>query len=148
MESLQDIFKEKNVPFELINHKVPIHTAQQGAAHFGITIGQTAPTLILKTDKGFFALVVSGDRGHIDFKEVASIIGCNKVKLAGARDVEKVTGCTIGSISMVGHNLPCVVDKRLFQYSSIYGGSGEETCTLKINPSALEKVNSVVAMLD
>ncbi|OLN31696.1 hypothetical protein DSOL_2384 [Desulfosporosinus metallidurans] len=49
---------------------------------------------------------------------------------------------------MVGHNLPCVVDKRLFQYTSIYGGSGEETCTLKINPNALEKVNRVVATLD
>ena len=57
MESLQDLFKEKNVPFELINHKVPIHTAQEGAAYFGISIGQTAPTLILKTDKGFFALI-------------------------------------------------------------------------------------------
>lgn len=51
-----------------------------------------------KTDKGFFALIVSGDRGHIDFNEVASILGCNKVKLAGARDVEKVTGCAVGSI--------------------------------------------------
>lgn len=148
MKDLKVLFQENNVPFELINHKVPIHTAQEGATYFGITIGQTAPTLILKTDKGYFALIMSGDRDHIDFNEVASILGCNKVKLAGAKEVEKVTGCTVGSIPMVGHNLPCVVDKRLFQYSSIYGGSGEETCTLKINPSALEKLNSVVATLE
>ncbi|EGW36220.1 YbaK/EbsC family protein [Desulfosporosinus sp. OT] len=148
MEKLQVRFQEKNVPFELINHKVPIHTAQEGATYFGITIGQTAPTLILKTDMGFFALIVSGDRGHVNLDEVASLLGCNKVKLAGAREVEKITGCSVGSISMVGHDLPCVVDKRLFQYSFIYGGSGEATCTLKINPSALEKVNKVVAILD
>lgn len=148
MESLQVLFQEKNVPFELINHKVPIHTAQEGATYFGITIGQTAPTLILKTDKGFFALIVSGDRGHIDFNEVANILGCNRVKLAGAKDVEKVTGCTVGSTFMVGHNLPYIVNKRLFQYASIYGGSGKATCTLKINPCVLEKVNRVVATLD
>lgn len=148
MDDLKVLFQENNVPFELINHDTPIRTAQEGARYFGINVGQTAPTLILKTDKGFFALIVSGDRGHVDFDEVASILGCNKVNLAGAREVEKVTGYAVGSISMVGHNLPCVIDKRLFQYSSIYGGSGKATCTLKIKPSALEKVNQVVAKLD
>lgn len=148
MENLKVLFQEKNVPYELINHKVPIHTAQEGAAYLNITIGQTAPTLILKTDKGFFALIMSGDRGHVDFDKIANILGCNKVKLAGAREVEIVTGYTVGSISMVGHNLPCIIDKRLFQYSYIYGGSGMETCTLKINPSALEKLNKIVATLE
>ena len=148
MEDLEVLFQEKNIPFELINHDTPIHTAEEGARYFGINIGQTAPTLIIKADKAFFALIVSGDRNHIDFDEVAGILGCNKVKLAGAREVEKVTGCTVGSIPMVGHNLPCVIDKRLFQYSNIYGGSGIATCTLKVNPRSLEKLNKIVATLE
>lgn len=148
MENLQALLKENNVPFEFIDHDIAIRTAQEGAAYFGINVGQTAPTLILKTDKGFVALIMSGDRGHVDFDEVASILGCKKVKLAGAREVEKVTGCTVGSISMVGHNLPCIIDKRLFQYSNIYGGSGNTTCTLKINPSVLVKLNNIVATLE
>ena len=148
MENLQAILKRNNVPFELIDHDIAIRTAQEGAEYFGINVGQTAPTLILKTDKGFFALIISGDRGHIDFDEVASILGCKKVKLAGAKEVEKVTGCTVGSIAMVGHNLPCIIDKRLSQYSNIYGGSGKATCTLKINPSALGKLNKIIATLE
>lgn len=146
--NLQELFQENSVPFELICHDTPIRTAREGSKYFGIAAGQTAPTLIIKTDKGFFALIVSGDRGHVDFDEVASILGCNNIKLAGAREVEEVTGCAIGSIPMVGHNLPCVVDRRLFQYSSIYGGSGTSTCTLKINPRALEKLNKIVAILE
>ncbi|AFM01659.1 MULTISPECIES: aminoacyl-tRNA deacylase [Desulfitobacterium] len=148
MENLQALLKETNVPFELINHDIEIRTAQEGAAYFKINVGQTAPTLILKTDKGFFALIMSGDRAHVDLDEVARILGCKKVKLAGAREVEKVTGCTVGSVSMVGHNLPCIIDKRLFQYSNIYGGSGKATCTLKINPNALGKLNKIVATLE
>jgi Cys-tRNA(Pro)/Cys-tRNA(Cys) deacylase len=148
VENLQALLKERNVPFELIDHDVAIRTAQEGAAYFGINVGQTAPTLILKTDKGFFALIMSGDRGHIDFEEVASILGCKKLKLAGAREVKKVTGFSVGSISMVGHNLPCIIDKRLLQYSHIYGGSGKETCTLKVNPNELKKLNRVVAILE
>lgn len=42
-----------------------------------------------KTDKGYFAFIVSGDRGNVDFDEVARILGCNKVKLASAREIEK-----------------------------------------------------------
>ena len=49
MENLQALLKENNVPFELIDHDIAIRTAQEGAAYFGINVGQTAPTLILKT---------------------------------------------------------------------------------------------------
>ena len=49
---------------------------------------------------------------------------------------------------MVGHDLPCIIDKRLFQYPSIYGGTGKATCTLKINPRDLEKLNNIVAILE
>ncbi|MFT9498059.1 aminoacyl-tRNA deacylase [Anaerosolibacter sp.] len=148
MKDLQVLLIENDIPFELINHDTPIRTAQEGAEYFRINIGQTAPTLILKTDKGYFALIISGDRGHIDFDMVASLLGCNSVKLAKAREIEKVTGCSIGSISMVGHYLPTIIDRRLFQYSDIYGGSGKLTCTLKINPKSLGKLNNIVAILE
>ena len=86
MENLQVLLQEKNVPFELINHDTPIRTAQEGARYFGIGVGQTAPTLIIKTDQGFFALILSGDRGRVDFSEVAGVLGCNRAKLAEARE--------------------------------------------------------------
>lgn len=148
MENLKVLLQEKNVPFELITHDTPIRTAQEGARYFGISVGQTAPTLIIETDKGFYALILSGDRGRVDFSEVASILGCNKVRLARAKDVEKVTGCVVGNVSMVGHDLPCVIDTRLFQYPFVYGGTGNATCTLKVNPRYLEKLNNIVATLD
>ena len=147
MDNLQAFLQEKKVPFELIKHDTPILTAEDGARYFGINVGQTAPILIIKTDKGFFALIISGDRGKVDFSEVAGVLGCNKVKLAGAKEVQKVTGYEVGSVSMVGHNLPCIFDTRLFRYPHVYGGTGKATCTLKINPYDLEKINKVVATL-
>lgn len=148
MGDLQSLLKDNNVLYELIEHDIAIRTAQEGATYFGINVGQTAPTLILKTDKGFFSLIVSGDRGYIDFEKVANIIGCKKVKLAGAQEVEEVTGFVVGSIPLVGLDLPCVIDKRLFKYSNIYGGSGKATRTLIVNPSALEKLNRIVAVIE
>lgn len=148
MGDLQSLLKDNNIPYELIEHDIAIRTAQEGATYFGINVGQTAPTLILKTDKGFFSLIVSGNRGYIDFEEVATIIGCKKVKLAGAKEVEEVTGFVVGSIPLVGLDLPCVLDKRLFKYSNIYGGSGKATQTLIVDPSALEKLNRIVAVIE
>nr|WP_280922256.1 YbaK/EbsC family protein [Ammoniphilus resinae] len=57
--------------------------------------------------------------------------------------LSKVTGFEVGSVPLVGLNLPFVIDKNLYHYPFIYGGTGERTCTLKINPQALEELNSV-----
>ena len=77
-----------------------------------------------------------------------NILGCNKVKLASPKEVQKVTGFEVGSVSMVGLDLPCVIDKKLFNYDFVYGGIGKSTFSLKIEPSALNELNNVVAMFD
>ncbi|WP_254611289.1 YbaK/EbsC family protein [Paenibacillus sp. JMULE4] len=67
--------------------------------------------------------------------------------MASPKEVREITGYTVGSVSIV-LSLPCIVDRGLFRYPFIYGGTGEPTSTLKIIPSALEKLNQVVAYLD
>lgn len=42
--------------------------------------------------------------------------GCSIVKLASPKEVQKVTGFEVASVRMVGLDLPCVFDKRLFKY--------------------------------
>ena len=147
MDNLNTILQEKEVEFEIIHHDKQIRTAQEGADYFGIEIGQTAPTLVLKSEKGYFAMIVSGNRGRVNLEEVAAILGCKQLKMANPKEVQQVTGYTVGSVSLV-ISLPCIVDKELFRYSFIYGGTGDPLSTLKIAPAALEKVNQVVAYLN
>jgi prolyl-tRNA editing enzyme YbaK/EbsC (Cys-tRNA(Pro) deacylase) len=104
--------------------------------------------LILNSDKGFFVLIVSGSRSKVDFEKIADILGCSKVKLASPEEVQKVSGFQVGSVPMVGIDLPCVIDKRLFHYDFIYGGSGQSTSTLKIEPHALNELNHVIVTFD
>lgn len=146
MEQLKAILGKSKFSYELIQHEKPIISAQDGADYFGIEIGQTAPTLIIKTDKGFFSLIVSGNRGKVNFDEIAEILGCSQVKLASRKEVQKVTGFEVGSVPLIGLALPCVIDKYLYHYPFIYGGTGERTCTLKIEPQALEELNQVKAI--
>lgn len=148
MNDLQEILERCKYNYEIIHHEKPMLTRQDGSEYFGIEIGQTAPSLILKTDKGFFALIASGNRDKLDFEKIADILDCKKTKLASPKEVQKVTGFEVGSVRMVGLDLPCVLDKRLFDYDFVYGGTGLPTFTLKIEPQALNQLNQVVATFD
>jgi len=148
LDNLKKMLLEKGVEFELIVHDQPVYSAREGSAFLGIEIGQTAPVLILETEKGYFAVIVSGERGRVDFKKIAQALGCGQAKLAKKEDVERVTGFAAGNLPLAGLALPCIVDRRLYRYPFIYGGSGKLGYTLKVSPDALKKVNQVAAELD
>jgi Cys-tRNA(Pro)/Cys-tRNA(Cys) deacylase len=148
LEELQSILESSKFTYAIIEHEKPILSKQDGVKYLGIEVGQTAPTLVLKTDKGLFALIVSGSRSKVNFEKLADILGCSTVKLASPEEVQKVTGYQVGSVRMVGLDLPCVIDKRLLQYDYIYGGTGQSTYTLKIEPQALIEFNQVIVTFD
>ena len=145
---IQEILEQKKIPFELIRHEKRIHSAQDGAAYFKIPIGQTAPTLIVHSGKGFFAVIFSGERSQIDFSDIEKILECDAVRMATKKEVEQVTGFRIGSLPMFGLPFPCVVDKLLFKYDYVFGGTGQIDLTLKIKPAGLLEMNRVIGMLD
>lgn len=144
MERLQAALQSCGYSYELIKHEALIHSAQDGANYFGIHIGQTAPTLVIKTEKGFYGLIVSGNRGKVDFDEISKGLGCQQAKLASAKEVQQITGFSVGSVSMVCLSIPCIIDEQLDDYDFIYGGTGDPAYTLKIEPQALRELNQVV----
>lgn len=148
MTSVHTFLSGKSIPYEILEHSQPIRSAQDGADYFGIELGQTAPTLVLETESGFVAAILTGDRGRLDFQAVAAILSRQEVKLASPKRVEQVTGCKIGTVPLVGLTLPCLFDRRLLRYGVIYGGTGEAGSTLKIAPKAVEEINRVIAYLE
>jgi prolyl-tRNA editing enzyme YbaK/EbsC (Cys-tRNA(Pro) deacylase) len=147
MDNIRTILQNSGVQFEIIHHEKQLRTAQEGADYFGIELGQTAPTLVLKSEKGCFAMIVSGSRGRVNLAEVSGMLGCQQLKMATPEEVRQITGYAVGSVPLL-LSLPCIVDRGLFRYPFVYGGTGEPGSTLKIAPQALEQLNHVVAFLD
>ncbi|MDQ0088512.1 prolyl-tRNA editing enzyme YbaK/EbsC (Cys-tRNA(Pro) deacylase) [Paenibacillus anaericanus] len=143
MDKLTSILEEQDIEYEILEHREQINTAQEGADYFGIDIGQTAPTLILKTEKGFYALIVSGDYGRVNLDTIKELISVEQVKLASPKEVEQVTSSKIGSVSLVNPGIPTILDNQLNRYAFVYGGTGIPQTTLKIRPSDLERVNEI-----
>ncbi|CQR74252.1 prolyl-tRNA synthetase [Sporomusa ovata DSM 2662] len=146
--NIKDILEKSGFLFELIYNESPIRTAQEGADYFNVDIAQIVPTLILYTGIGFHVLVISGARGHVNFKEIKHLLHCKNVRLATKEEVKSVTGFSVGNVPMFGIPLPYIVDKRLLQFSFVYGGLGEENTTLKVDPRALFNLNKVVGSLE
>ena len=148
MDPVKELLDRSQTAYEFIFHEKQVYSVADGVACFGIEAGQTAPTLILKTDTGYYSLVFSGSRQHIDFKSLESILGVSHVKLANKSKVHDITGFAPGDTPMVGLSLPVIFDKKLFQYPFVYGGSGLPNRTLKISPAALLDLVQPVAFLE
>jgi Cys-tRNA(Pro)/Cys-tRNA(Cys) deacylase len=147
MQNITDLLATCPYEYELINHPHPIRTVDDGMKYFKIEAGQTAPTLILKADDNFFALIFSGSQKRLDLTAIVSVLGYTHVTLAKPKEVEQITGFFIGSIPMIGHSIPCVLDNKLLNYSFVFGGTGNPLVTLKISPQALSQLNNVVAYI-
>lgn len=147
MDKLVSILEHHHIDYEIIKHSKQLHTAQEGADYLGIHIGQTTPTLILKTDKGYYTLIISGDYGRVDLDSMKDLLQVQQIKLAKPKEVEQVTGCKIGSVSLINQGLPTIIDRELYRFSYVYGGTGVPQTTLKIQPKDIEKLNEVIGYI-
>jgi prolyl-tRNA editing enzyme YbaK/EbsC (Cys-tRNA(Pro) deacylase) len=132
----------EKIDFEILHHEKPIKSRNDALEYFRLE--EMAPTLILKTENGLVAMIISGSHEKIDFEMFLEKLKCSEIKLASKDEVFQSLGMKTGEVAMVGHGLPCILDNQIFQRNYIFGGAGDAHYTLKINPHDLAKVNRVI----
>jgi len=142
---IENILVQANAKFEILKHPTPIISVNDAKKYFDTQ--KAAPTFIVKTESGLVAMIVSAQRGRLDFKHLKDKLGFAKLKLADKTTIFESTGCTVGSIPLIGHGLPCIFDDKLLAFDYVYGGTGDALFTLKINPYDLKRLNQVIAVL-
>lgn len=142
VKDLEQRLTEAQANFQLIKQDKPIHAAQDAEGYYDVE--KSAPTFILQNENGLLACIVSINRGKLDFEAMKKQFGYSKLKMADRGKAEKQTGYKIGSIPLIGHDLPCIFDDGLLEYDYIYGGTGDELVTLKINPQDVKRLNNVI----
>jgi Cys-tRNA(Pro)/Cys-tRNA(Cys) deacylase len=148
MEKVKQALSDKGVDFEFIYHKSPILSLKDGIEILKINKGQAASTLVLKVEDEYIAVISSGNSPKLDLNRISDVLGYTQVRLAKSDEIKSVTGYEIGTIPLVGMDLPYLVDYRLQSYPFIYGGSGHPNYTLKINPLHLNKVNEIIGLIE
>lgn len=142
IKELEQFLQERWAGFQIIQHATPILTLADRGKYFDAR--QAVPTLILQSDIGLLACMVSAAHGRIDLAALKSCLNLSKLKLANREMIRKKIGYETGAIPLVGHNLPCIIDRKILKFESIDGGSGHPLFTLKISPRYLVTLNHVI----
>lgn len=145
IKRLIELLQNQNIDFEIIEHDKPIITLADAAKYFPIE--KSVPTLIAQTDRGLIALFVSSSYGRVDFAGIKERFGFQKIKMADRKQIEIQTGYEAGEIPLVGLTIPCIMDKKLFQYDFVYGGTGNSMFTLKISPNSIANLNDIIGFI-
>lgn len=145
VRDLERFLSEKHADFQLIRQNKPIYTVQDAEGYYDVK--KAAPTFILQTEDGLLSCITSINRGKLDLETMKKQFGYSKLKMANKNKIENQTGYRIGTIPLIGLNLPCCFDKNLLKYDYIYGGTGDELVTLKIKPQNVEYLNNVIHYL-
>lgn len=146
IDELGVYLKNNNCDFEIIRHEYPIYSVKDAAGYFDIR--KATPTLLVETEQGLIALIVSSQRGRLNFADLKQECGFSDMKLADKQAIIEKIGCPAGTVPLVGNGLPCIFDERLLSYDYIYGGTGNACRTLKVKPADALRLNQVLWFIE
>jgi prolyl-tRNA editing enzyme YbaK/EbsC (Cys-tRNA(Pro) deacylase) len=124
------------IAYMILVHGQNISSAQDGAQTGLGALSAMAPTFILRTEAGYLAAIVRGDT-RLSYKKIKQQLSLKNVSLAAPEQVKQLTGSEVGHVALVNSGLKTIVDKRVTEVETIYGGTGEPNHTLQINPQAV-----------
>jgi prolyl-tRNA editing enzyme YbaK/EbsC (Cys-tRNA(Pro) deacylase) len=141
LEKLDSLLKSENADYSILADDISIKTASSGAEQYGISINETAPTLILKTKDGYIAVIISGNT-RISFKKLKQALNLKDISMADPQTIFDITGARIGEVSLINPGLSTVIDTHVLQNQNCYGGCGVPKTTLRINTQDLVRVTN------
>ncbi len=103
---LLDNVKTGGFPFELLKNERRIRSSEEGAAHWKIHIGQTAPALILRDDSRFLLLVLSGIVARVDLKALAALLDVPSLRMATPQEIREHFALTPGDVPRAALTFP------------------------------------------
>ncbi len=114
--------------------------------HLGLTFSDCAPTLIMKGDEKFIAVVIRGDT-RADFKKIKQLLGIKDLRMATPEEFTNLTGLPIGAARIYEKKVDkIIIDTRVFEKEYLASGSGDFDCSIKYKTEDFEKIpNNIVA---
>jgi Cys-tRNA(Pro) deacylase len=117
-------------------------TALQAAQAVGCEVGQIAKSLVFATSPTErIILIITSGKNRVNEKYVGRLLG-EKLSIADAETVRRVTGFAIGGIPPVGHDtrLDTYIDQDLLDYEVIWAAAGTPFAVFELTPTDLIRI--------
>jgi len=141
LASLRRFLERAGVPYRILAHETTVVSALMGVERGFGSLDEMAPTLILRSEQGLLAAIVSG-RSRISYRKIKKELGLKDVSFASPESVRQATGTEVGTVSLVNEGLPTIVDSQVARVEAVYGGCGVPRHTLHIHTQDLIAVTS------
>lgn len=140
------------VNYEISAPGVPMPTVPAAAAAIGVDTEQILKTLLFRDRTGSYVVAIACGAGRVDRTRLAAVAGVDKLRVADAADVLRVTGYPAGGVAPLGlpDALPVVVDRAVVVLPVAWGGGGREELLLRVLPADVVRLNNatVAAIVD
>jgi len=131
-----ELLEQKDIPYEVHQHEEPEYTAEGVAEDLGVPVAQVVKAMLVRCDGSWYVLVViPGDR-RLSLEKVQGTVGAGKVNLASRQEVERITGYTVGAVSVIGFRQGGVltfVDRGVLELEQVVISSGRPDAGLALS---------------
>lgn len=139
IQAYSDSLTQIGIKHTILEHP-EFKTPAEAYAYFNLTIGNGIPTVIMKADDAFIA-VLRRDDTRIDFKKLKQLVGKN-VRMANPEEFVKLTGLPLGAARVYNPGLPTYIDDKIFEKEYLIGGSGNFICSIRYKTADLRKLSN------
>ncbi len=144
-EDVERAVKELGIAAELLVLKASTMTVGDAARALGVPESVIIKTLITidKASGKAYAIIIPGDR-RLDIERLRRKLNSPGLRLAKAREVERLTGFKVGGVPPVGlpPNIEVLVDREVAKKEYVFGGGGDSRTLLRIRVKDLLKLAS------
>jgi len=131
-----ELLEQKGIPYETHAHEEAQYTAEGVAKDLGVPVAQVVKAMLVRCDGSWYVLVVvPGDR-RLSLDKVRATVGAGKVNLASKQEVERITGYTVGAVSVMGFRQGGVltfVDQGVLELEQVVISSGRPDAGLALS---------------
>lgn len=136
LDQLKETLESAKVSYAILAQDLTVRSAQEGVRQGLGELANMAPTLILRSEIGYLAAIIQGNR-RLSYKKIKRELKLKNLCLASPEQVQQVTGSEVGYVSLFNAGITTIIDSCLTEVDTILGGCGVPSYTLKINPRDL-----------
>lgn len=147
------VLDSEGVSYETLNFPDTIHSAQEVAEHFGISVSDVYKTLVLMTSKKTPILMMMPADQELQVKRLAQAIGDKKLRMATHHEAEAATGLKVGGISALAlrhRRFPVYIANTAANLRSVLVSAGQRGVNLRLDAADVIRVTgaTVVDVID
>lgn len=130
--------KKLGISHEILEHPELV-TVEDVQKYLGFGLDEALATLIMKTEKGYVAIIRRGDCS-LDNKKIKKILGVESLVMANDVEFTELTGVVPGAAHVLHNVSRTLIDQKIFEKEKINGGSGSLLYTFRYITNELKNI--------